>query len=264
MLDCGSKHGSYRELSGGRAIGRILSRFPCPPSADVTRTALDDLPSRIAATILERGDGGPMRPVGRKRGVRPGGLYYSQKVGRHVGYESDNEKCGLFRVEVATEILSYREQPHTIEGVIDGELRRYTPDREDRFADGRVEIVEVKDDFEADHDPSYRRKIEHFAEVYDRLGWSFRVTTRAEIKAADTFSTIDVIQRYRRTSFTALDVASVRETFSGRGECALGELLAIFPSSTTGLSKLCAMMVGRVVALDLNSNLAPTSMTRLV
>jgi hypothetical protein len=227
------------------------------------QVSLDLLPSRLAATIQRRVDATPMRPVGRRRGLRPGGLYYSAKMGRLVGYESDNEKCDFYRAETAPHVVAYREQPHTIEGMIDGKLRRYTPDREDQYADGRIEIVEVKDDFEVDKDPDYDLKLSYFTEVYERLGWSFRLTTRKEIKDPATFQAVETIQRYRRASFTAAEIAEVRQRFDSRDECLLGELLSIFTSELVGLPKLCAMMVGRLLVLDIGSRLEPASIVKL-
>lgn len=205
-----------------------------------------------------------MRAVGRRRGIRPGGLYYSQKMGRLIGYESENEKCDFYRSEIATDLVGYREQPHTIEAVIRGNLRRYTPDREDRFANGRIEIVEVKDEFEADRDPDYNAKLDYFAEVYERLGWSFRLTTRNEIKDPATFETVEVVQRYRRASFTAGEIADVRLRLSQYGECRLKDLMPIFSAELTGLAKLCAMMVGRIIVLDVHSKLQPASIVKLI
>src|SRR6476661_4983737 len=80
--------------------------------SEVERKSLDFLPTRLAATIYRRQDDGPMRPVGRRRGLRPGGLYYSQKMGRLIGYESDNEKCDFYWSEIAPHVVGYREQPH--------------------------------------------------------------------------------------------------------------------------------------------------------
>lgn len=233
-------------------------------SNNVERHGLGHLPSRLAASILQRKDAGPMRPVGRRRGCRPGGLYYSAKLGALIGYESDNEKCDCYRAEVDPDVVGYREQPHTIEAVIDGSLRRYTPDREDRYADGRVEIVEVKDDFEADADPDYTLKLEYFAEVYERLGWSFRLTTRDEIKDSATFGTVELIQRYRRVSFTPTEIAAVREFVSPLGKATIASLTPLFEVEAAAVAKLCAMMVARVVVLDLTSRLAPSSAVWLV
>jgi len=232
-------------------------------SSEYERTALDFLPSTLAAVITQRRDGGPMRLVGRRRGRHPGGLYYSRKTGRLVGHESDNEKFDFFRAEISPDVVGYREQPHTIEAEIDGVLQRYTPDREDQTADGRLTIVEVKDQFEADNDPAYHAKLDYFAEVYDRLGWSFRLVTRDEIRDPASFDTVENIQRFRRASYTVEDMIRVQRVFGGRCECELGELLAAFPCGALGLPKLCAMMVGRVVVLDIYSQLENSSLVRL-
>lgn len=249
--------GNAIPLASVRSEGRSVSL----PAFE--RRSLAFLPSRLAATIYQRHDAGPMRPVGRRRGIRPGGLYYSQKMGRLVGYESDNEKCDLYRAEISTCVVGYREQPHTIEAVIDGKMRRYTPDREDLFADGRVEIVEVKGNFEAEKDPAYSAKLSYFAEVYERLGWSFKLITCKEIKESISFKTVENIQCFRRASYTAGEIAAVRRVLGERGECRLGELLALFSPTIVALPKLCAMMVGRILILDIGSKLEPTSIVKL-
>jgi hypothetical protein len=122
----------------------------------------------------------------------------------------------------------------------------------------------VKDKFEADKDPDYTAKLTHFAEVYDRLGWSFRITTRDEILAPGSFDAVEAIQRYRRVSYSIDEVIAVQEAFAGRSTCLLEELLKLFPSAAIARPKLYAMMVGRVVALDLSSKLEPTSTATLV
>lgn len=250
-------HATFREAPA------LEIEKPAVPLSEVEHRALEFLPSRLAASISQRHDRGPMRPVGRRRGIRPGGLYYSQKMGRLVGYESDNEKCDFYRAEVSTNVVCFREQPHTIEAIIDGKLRRYTPDREDISAGGHVEIVEVKDQFEADKDPGYSAKLSYFAEVYERLGWSFRLTTREEIKGSPSFNTIENIQRFRRVSYNPVEVADVRRILNGRGACQLGELVALLSPEIVALPKLCAMMVGRIVILDTESRLESTSIVKL-
>ena len=130
---------------------------------------------------------------------------------------------------------------------------------EDQLADGRIEIVEVKDEFEAAKDPDYSSKLNYFGEVYERLGWSFRLTTRDQIKDPATFETVEAVQRYRRASFTPTEVADVRHRMGQHGECTLGELLPLFSSELEGLPKLCAMMVGRILVLDVRSKLEPAS-----
>lgn len=242
------------------------SRTERPPqaSSEIAINSLDFLPSRLAATIFEREDKGPMRNVGRRRGIRPGGLLHSTKNGRLIGYESDNEKYDLYRAEISTEVIAYREQPHTIEATINGVVRRYTPDREDQLANGRLEIVEVKDEFEAEKDPCYSAKLDYFSEVYERCGWSFRLTTREEIKNSTSFDTISNIHRFRRASYTAADIAAVHGVLDRRDDCQLGELLRLFSPEVVGFAKLCAMMVGRIIALDIYTKLEPTSIVRMV
>jgi hypothetical protein len=186
-------------------------------------------------------------------------------MSKMVGWESRNELHALWRSEVDTDVVSYREQPHTMDMVLDGKLRRYTPDREDVLADGRIEIVEVKDTFEATKDPDYARKLAFAEDIYSGLpGWSFRIQDRAEIEASPSFATVENIQTHKRISFTLADVAMVRRAYSDAPTRTLGELRALFVNEVTGQAVLAAMMVARIVRIDLCTPMTGDSVVALV
>jgi hypothetical protein len=208
--------------------------------------------ARTAVTITQRRDGGPMRPAGRKRGFRPGGLYASAKTGKMMGWESRPELWGFHHAEVDTAIVAYRAQPHTAEALADGGRLVYTPDREDQLADGRIRIIEVKEQFEADRDPYYARKLEYFAEVYRSLGWEFRLIDAAGLTRQPLFGGVEAVERLRRAAFTSDDLNRVREALAD-GPRALAELVPLFDSEVLARSLLCAMMVGRYLAIDLSA-----------
>lgn len=214
---------------------------------------------RLAATIVERADGGPMRPVGRRRGHRPGGLYYSAKMGRHIGWESKVERDAFYCVEVSPEVVSYREQPHTAVAMIDGVKRSYTPDRVDMLADGTVAVVEIKETFEAAADPDYTRKLRYFADVYQSLGWRFEVVEREAIAGELCFDAVKKIQSHRRVSFNALELNAVLGEMQ-LGQTTLGRLQASFPNPLVGQAKLFAMMVDRHIQIDLRGPLSEASL----
>lgn len=220
---------------------------------------------RTMATITEREDGGPMRPVGRRRGVRPGGLYASHKNGRMVGWESRAERDAFYCSEVDTRVVAYRSQPHTIEALIEGRVRRYTPDIEERLSDGTIRIVEVKEEFEAKRDEDYALKLAFFGDVYRALGWSFQIVERATFGEGPKFRAVSKVQSHRRTGFDASDLARVRMAIAGEGGgCTLGDLTDLFRNSVVGVAVVSAMMVGRYVEIDLANDLVPTARVAVV
>lgn len=213
---------------------------------------------RLAATIVERADGGPMRPVGRRRGWRPGGLYYSAKMGRHLGWESKAERDAFYYSEVSPDIVSYREQPHTAIAMIDGVKRFYTPDRVDILADGAVAVIEIKETFEANADPVYGRKLDYFASIYRSLGWRFDVLEREDIAGELCFDAVKKVQSHRRVSFDAAELTMVLAEMQ-LGEVNFGQLQSSFCHPLVGQAKLCAMMVERHIRIDLRAPLSANS-----
>ncbi|WP_293348687.1 TnsA endonuclease N-terminal domain-containing protein [Phenylobacterium sp.] len=216
---------------------------------------------RTSATIYQRADRGPMRPVGRRRGVRPGGLYSSHKNGKMVGFESLAERDAIYCAEVLPQVVSYRSQPHTIEAIIDGVARRYTPDLEETLSNGQIRITEVKEDFEASRDPDYAAKLNLFATVYRGMGWDFRILQRREFGGTLEFAGICKVQSFRRVAFDAHDLALVREHLAG-GTRPLGELADLFQTPVIGLATVAAMMVARLMLIDLSGGFTTDALVR--
>lgn len=206
---------------------------------------------RTAATLVEREDRGPMRPVGRRRGARPGGLYFSQKMGRHIGWESKNERNSLFRAEAVPDIVGYREQPHTLRLRIDGKLFSYTPDREDVYRDGRVAIVEVKDTFEESKDPAYTAKLHRCAEIYQGLGWDFQLIEKDDIERQPQFDVISKIQSHRRVAVSPPEVRKVLDAVR-QGSACLSDLRSMFDFAPEADAKLCALAVRGLIHIQMD------------
>lgn len=227
----------------------------------------DELASDLlgfAVTVETRKDGGPVRPILSGRRARPVWLYYSLKCGTGMPCESGNELHALYHAEVATEVVRYRVQPCTLHFVIGGRVRSYTPDLEETLSDGRVRVTEVKDKFEVDEDPEYAEKLFHAAAYYGAKGQHFRVLERPEIEARPLFDAVDIVQGFRRTAVTVEDVMRIHERFAGREFVQLGEAHETFASAPLGFAKLSAMMVRRIIALDLTKHLSTDTAIRIM
>jgi hypothetical protein len=218
---------------------------------------------RVVARLLAQPDGGPVRLRTHGRRKRMVGRYASVKSGRALPYESRNELHDQWRAEVCSEVLESAAQPHTLVFRMDGVERRYTPDRADKLAGGGVRIVEVKGAL-GDESPDYWRKLAYARDFYEGLRWSFHVVDSAAIQAQPQFDAIELIQRYRRTLVSAAEVTRVREHLESRPSCTLDEVQLLFQDGPVAFAKVAALVVRRVVRLDLDRPLSPTTAVHLV
>lgn len=230
---------------------------------ETIRIELPDNPWGITAALIEREDGGPLRPIATGRRRRPVGCYYSYKCGRASPWESRTELLGLYHAEVRFDVVDYRAQPHTLEMFHEGKKFKYTPDLEQRLADGRVEIVEIKGEFDALADPDYTTKLEVARDVYAAAGQSFRVVERKELEAQPLFKAIEEIQNYRRTAITASDMFLISNLFKTKEDVTLGDMKGAYGNPIVGMAKTYAMMVRRIVEIDIARGLDNRSAVRL-
>lgn len=141
----------------------------------------------LLATLVERTDLGPIRPVATGRRNRPVGMYPSVKCGRAEPWESRTELHALHHAEVNTSIVRYRAQPHSLEMSDHGELFRYTPDMELVLPMNAIEIVEIKGKYDPSSDARYEQKLALAAEVYRSQGWAFRVVEAEALEEKPRF-----------------------------------------------------------------------------
>ena len=208
-------------------------------------------------------DGSPVRLRRNGRQKRAVGLYFSVKSGRHLPFESTLELHDLWRAEVDSTVVRSFPQPFTLQMVTDGVAWRYTPDRRDVLADGAERIVEVKDDDWAEQDPVLAERLGHVAEHLAERGIKFRVHARSEIQVEPQFSAIQAIQRHRRTAVTPAEVEAVCEQLR-REACTLGGLQSRLGGGPRALAVLCALVVRRVILLDLSCGLHEDAAVSLV
>jgi hypothetical protein len=229
-----------------------------------TRTQLDPIEGGILATIVSREDLRPMRRITNGRRHRPVGSYYSLKNGGGVPWESRVELRGYYHAEVDPLVVRYRAQPHTLEMLQEGRLRKYTPDREDQLEDGQIEILEIKDTYKPDVDDDYHMKLKMAERVYQSLGWRFRIVELAEIEAEPRFGAVEAVQAYRRTAVTTQDIVALADLRGKSPDLTLGDLCEALAPPTLGLHKACAMAVRRIVAIELDRGLISEAVVRLL
>jgi len=204
----------------------------------------------VAARIEENPDGSPVRDIAPGFGLRPCGVYPSQKSGRRIAWESKLELHSAWWAEVQSNVIESWSQPCRVWLYGDGRPVSYVPDRKDLLADGSIEYVEVKDRFDPDRDPKYTAKLDMAKQALNSLGHTFRIVERHEIEAQPGFAAVKTIQAYRRTSITAVDVAAARSAFRGSHQASRKDVQDAVGGVLEGLPAICAMIVQRHLAFD--------------
>lgn len=218
------------------------------------------------AKIVATPDKDSIRTVitGRKHIVS--GRYASRKARRALPYEGMNEPAFFMHSEVDTNVVDYRAQPFRFEFLADGVLRRYIPDCVRLLADGSVEVVEVKFDHRMLEHPKIAAQLSAARRVCEHLGWSFRVVTSADLRRPKTqYDNIVQIQQRRMVKFDASDTYVACDYIQAAGgEVELGGLAEALGDKRVGLAIAQAMMVSRLIKIDLRAPLSAASSVTLV
>jgi TnsA endonuclease N terminal len=221
-------------------------------ACDENREAWESL-SATATMVLSK-SGGSIRTIVTGRRIITTGVYASRKTGCGHPYESMLEKAFFMLCEVDTDVVDYRAQPFRFEFVIGGVKRAYLPDAVTLRADGVVEVIEIKRDAGDLRDPEYRLKLQAVREICDRIGWRFRVLFRTDLtEPSRFFRAVEDVQSWAFTKFNDAEVFEVVRQLRLHGPLPVGQLAECFDERLRGLAKLKAMMVGRIVRLDLTN-----------
>jgi hypothetical protein len=233
-------------------------RSPAPTLLEAIRERLTkpgDAEIRLPwATLVMTPDGSPIRSVLTGRRVIVTGFYISRKAGRALPYEGMNELALLKHCEVDTRVVDYRSQPFRFEFVIGGAKRIYIADCVRLLDDGTVEVVEVKGDLKRLLAPEYAEKLEAVRSTCDALGWRFRVMSRRQLfEPHVVYANVDLVQSRRMVHFDEAHAYRAVEMIEAEGgETTLGRLSDALGGDPQGLAVAQAMMVRRLVAIDLS------------
>lgn len=207
------------------------------------------------ARIVVTPDGRPIRTIitGRRRVVT--GVYISRKARRGLVHESMNERAFFIHSEVDTAVVDYMCQPFRFEFVLEGAARTYIADCVRQRADGSLEVVEIKHDHRALRDPDYAQKLDAVGQVCRLLGWSFRVAYGEPLRARTRRNlNVEAVQLSRFAKYGAPEVfAAIELCERAGGAIALGLLAEGLAERRLGMAQACAMMVGRVLTIDLDA-----------
>lgn len=134
-----------------------------------------------------------------------------------------------------------------------------------QLADGLVELVKIKNDRRALREPDDALKLEAVRMICERIGWRFRIIFKSTLFGpAHVFRNICDVQPWRFTEHTKADVFKVAHRLQGGASMPLAELSEHLGNPFVGAAKLKAMMVGRIVRLDLSRSLNPNTPVSLL
>lgn len=111
--------------------------------------------------------------------------------------ESMLEKDFCFHLEANSDVLHYYPQPKSFE--VNSELlknRKYTPDFEVHFHDGRKAYVEIKKNFDS-LDELYLHKLERAADEMRQTGHEFLFVDESQIRIQPLLDNLRKLQRFR-------------------------------------------------------------------
>jgi len=216
--------------------------------------------------IVVTPDGRPIRSAitGRRHTVT--GSYSSQKTRRTHPHESMIEHAFLQESEVDVDVVDFRSQPFRFEFSLEGRPRIYIADICRVLSSGAVEVVEVKADRKHLRDPEYAAKLAVVGEMCRQIGWRFRTVTKDRLFTPPARrANILLVQSKGKAEFTTRDVyAAIEAIDEAGGEAEFGSVCAVLGGTQIGAARVMAMMVGRILKIDLQRPINPRSRVSLV
>jgi len=129
------------------------------------------------------------------------------------------------------------------------------------MADGSVEVVEIKGSARQLLDPDYEAKLAAVRSLCASAGWQFKIITGDQITTPTLrYKNIEDIQLSKHVRYGAEAIyAAHRAIESCGGEAALGAVAYAVHPGPLGMHMVKAMMVGRIVSIDLDRPLSAQS-----
>lgn len=225
---------------------------------------LDDAEHDLGpATLVFSQDGGPVRTIATGRRVIPTGVYPSRKAGRPLPWESQHEQKFFYFSEVDTDVVTYRAQLFRID--FKEANRSYIVDCVRQLSTGQIEVAEIKKNKSLIGTAEYQKKLNAVRNVCRQLGWNFRLILGDRLQEPQWYyDAIFDIQSWRLTQYTSEDIYRVAHSVGSRGSIPMELLAQDLGGEQLGAAKLKAMMIQRVVRLDLSSPLSGSTPVSLL
>lgn len=220
--------------------------------------------------IVKAPDGLPVRTMGTAKTVGSG-FYPSVRSDASHPWEGATELLLAEHDEVVTSYVRSIAQPFRVEAATSAGIERHVVDWARQRYDGRWEILNVKRDWAGFRRPVAQRQSEMARMAADALGAEYREVVHATFAPTTSASdrtlrrNIHDIQSRRFTSVSTRNIALATELLSRQPTLELRRLVeALATNAAHGRALACALMVRRIVAIELAWPLGPASMVTLV
>lgn len=166
--------------------------------------------------------------------------------------------------EVVAYVADSRPQPFTIVADVDGVRRSATPDRARLLTNGTRQLVECKDSWSAFFHPKAYMQQLLTREGAHALGWDYVQIVPSSLGSRQFQANIDRIYACRGVHVPDR-LAVLATQILGGGAMPLGEFTAkLHESEVNGFAITCAMMVRRIVEIELDKPLGHSSLVRIM
>jgi hypothetical protein len=224
---------------------------------------------KLVEVRIIRGKGGaPIRTIVERAHSKPTGLFVSVKSGFAMPWESVDERHFQWISEVDFRVRHFTAQPFRMEFHFEnGALISYFPDLERTLDGGLIEIIEIKKtQSETSKDPYYAFKLKLARQACRAKDWKFRIIVADKhIFPGHLLDNCRLVRLDRLTRVTSEDHLRLGAAMEkSHGKLTYGETVAALsrrndPWDRDGVARLHALIVKRVVCVDLTRRLTQSS-----
>jgi hypothetical protein len=208
-------------------------------------------------SIVRSGDGKPARKVQSGWQERPTFRLASGKIKGTGEAESRLEAEAYRMFDFDRTVASYETQPFTVNYETDGRTISTYPDAELKLVDGWFEIVQIK--MQKTYEKHLRENARFRAEreVFERLGWSYRVLTENDIRAEPQLSNLKLLRHYRNRPVSPEIVQGVIATVRKNPNATIRSVAEAFRAGGMHVVDLYALVARHEIRADLSLPIGP-------
>lgn len=180
-----------------------------------------------------------------------------------VWYESFLERDFIYLLEFDPDVVSFAEQPFSLEYPVAGKAHTYTPDFQVRYVRQRNVLVECKPKAYVDTDENRLKFRAAHAWCAER-GWEFRVVTDDIVRQGPRLQNIKLLTRYARLGVPPQSQSRVFGALAVTPRLCLGQLAYVLDPTDppAAVPSLLHLAFHHTIALALDE--APLSMDTLM
>jgi TnsA endonuclease-like protein len=185
------------------------------------------------------------------------GKFCSLKTGEVHQTDSLTEMDYLYLLDFDPEATRFKTHPFTLDYVLDGKWRRYTPDVL-VYRSQRKQIIEVKPTLRAML-PRYVLLFRTVAPLFRARGFDFQLVTSDAIQQQPRLDNIKVLWKYARTGFTPQHQVLCHEFFGDRKIAPLREISEFLAAHGVAIQVVYSLLFWHVLSFDVNQPLGPSA-----